>query len=68
MNICEKKILKLSRKAQQELPKFERVWEAGQKSVKEIINSIPEFLIILDEFETQIEKESFRNRVMRKLE
>lgn len=66
-NDSRKKILQLSRKAKQKLPRFEKVWDAGQKSIKEIMKSTPGFLNALDEFENQIEEERFKDRALKRL-
>ena len=62
-----KKILQLSEKANTELPKFEKIWDAGQKSIREILEPNMEFFKYLEEFETQINNKSFKDRAIEHL-
>lgn len=62
-----KKMIQLSDKAKQELPKFEKVWNAGQKSIRDILNSNTAFLDNLAKFEQEVKVESFQSRAMEHL-
>ncbi len=62
-----KKILTLTEKALSELPKFEKVWNAGQKSIRDILKGNVEFFESLDKFELQIVKKSFKERAVKYL-
>ena len=62
-----KKILLLSTRAKKMLPKFEKVWDAGQKSVQEILKANTKFIADLEQFENEIKNESFKERATRKL-
>lgn len=62
-----KKQLKLSKKALKELPKFERVWDAGQKSIKDILKGNKEFISSLEKLEQQLDKIDFKERALRYL-
>jgi len=57
-----KKNLTLSKKALNELPKFKKVWNAGKKSIRDILASNESFLPSLEKFEIQITKMDFENR------
>ncbi len=63
-NDNRKKNLMLSAKAEAEFPKFEKVWDAGQNSVREILEETPEFIGSLEVFENQIRNKSFRDRAL----
>jgi DNA-binding MarR family transcriptional regulator len=67
-NDSRKKILTLSKRAKRELPKFEKVWDAGQKSIREILKTKKEFINYLEIFETEIKLHSFNERALTKLE
>ena len=57
-----KKTLSLSKKAITSLPDFEKVWDAGQKSIREIIKSNINLLDNLTEIESVLQKKSFNKR------
>ena len=63
-----KKILRLSSKAEAEFPKFEILWEAGCKAVKEIMELNPEFSGALEQFEDAVYQKSFKDRAIGYLE
>ena len=62
-----KKIIKLTKRARDEMPRFERIWDAGQKSIREILESNMDFFSSLEEFENQIKIKSFKVRALEKL-
>ncbi len=62
-----KKILKLSAKAKNNMPKFELIWNAGQKTIKEVLKTNSQFLKNLENFELQIYEKSFKERASEKL-
>lgn len=66
-NDSRKKIVQLSNKAKKELPKFEKIWDAGQKSIKEILESNTAFLEGLEAFEIQIDSKNFKTRALEHL-
>ncbi len=59
-----KRQLQLSQKSISKLPKFEKIWHAGQQSIKEMLEANQEFLNLLENFEQQIEDKSFKERVL----
>lgn len=59
-----KKQLHLSKKALNELPKFERIWDAGQQSIKDILATNNEFIGALEKFEKEIERNNFKDRAL----
>ena len=63
-----KKQLQLSKKAQNALPKFERIWSAGQQSIKDMLKMNDEFLITLEKFEREIERKNFKDRTLTHLQ
>lgn len=62
-----KKILRLSQKAVKNMDKFEKIWQAGQDSVKEMLKLNSQFLISLERFELQNELKSFADRAKEKV-
>ena len=62
-----KRQLQLSQKAISELPRFEKIWHAGQESIKEILEANQAFLDLLGNFEQQIEQKGFKERVLKHL-
>ena len=62
-----KRKLQLSQKAISELPRFEKIWHAGQESIKEILEVNQAFLDLLENFEQQIEQKGFKERVLKHL-
>ena len=62
-----KKILRLSAKAKKNMPKFEKIWDAGQNSVREMLKSNHDFLSSLDIFELQHESKNFAERAKAKI-
>ncbi|MFA8342877.1 MAG: MarR family winged helix-turn-helix transcriptional regulator [Rhodothermaceae bacterium] len=57
-----KKNIQLSKKAKKEFPEFLRVWNGGQKAVKQILRTNKHFLPALESFENQITAKSFNER------
>lgn len=55
--------LKLSEKAQQELPQFEQYWKAGNRAVEEMMNHSKKLLDLLEEVEDNMEKMDFTRRM-----
>lgn len=62
-----KKQLQLSKKALKELPKFERVWDAGQKSIRDMLKGNKVFFSSLEKFEQQLDKTDFKERALNHL-
>lgn len=62
-----KKLIFLSKKAKKELPKFEKIWDAGQKSIRQILKDNMDFFSNLEEFENQILLKSFKDRALENL-
>ena len=62
-----KKMIQLSDKAKLELPKFERVWDAGQKSIRDILSSNTNFLKNLADFEQEVKLKNFQSRALEHL-
>ena len=62
-----KKLIFLSEKAKKELPKFEKVWDAGQKSIRQILKDNMDFFNNLEEFENQILLKNFKDRALENL-
>ncbi len=62
-----KKTVELSEKAYLIFPKFERIWDAGQKAVKEMLTENPHFISALHEFEKQQNEQSFKDRALKHL-
>ncbi|WP_196894742.1 MarR family winged helix-turn-helix transcriptional regulator [Aureivirga marina] len=63
-----KQLLQLSAKAKENLPKLEKVWEAGRKSIMEILEGNETILEQLDEIENQISKMNYKQRVLKNLQ
>ena len=61
------KIIMLSKKAKKELPRFEKVWGAGQNSIKEIFEENTMFMKSLEDFENQIIIKGFKQRALERL-
>lgn len=62
-----KKQLRLSKKALKKLPEFERIWDAGQKSIRDILKGNEEFFNTLEKFEKQLDKTDFKERALNHL-
>ncbi|NOU59122.1 MarR family winged helix-turn-helix transcriptional regulator [Marinifilum caeruleilacunae] len=62
-----KKMIQLSDKAKLELPKFEKVWNAGQSSIRDILQSNTDFLNNLSDFEDKLKEKSFQQRALEHL-
>lgn len=63
-----KKNIRLSARARKRLPRFERIWAAGQASIREILGTDTAFFVQLERFETQIRAKSFAERAMEHLD
>jgi len=63
-----KRVLRLSRKAKLRLPKFERIWHAGQDSIREILASNKDFLGNLEKLEKELDRKSFAERAMERVD
>lgn len=59
-----KKQLQLSKKAIKELSRFEKVWNAGQKSIRDMLKGNKEFFGSLEKFEQQLDKIDFKERTL----
>ena len=63
-----RKVVSLSKKALSMLPKFERIWEAGQKAIQEMLTDNPAFMSALAAFEKQHAEAPFSQRALKQLE
>lgn len=63
-----KKMVELSAKAHRMMPKFEKIWSAGQSGVRELLETNPHFMTALDDIEKQLEQMSFCDRAIQKLD
>ncbi|KAB2868962.1 MAG: MarR family transcriptional regulator [Bacteroidales bacterium] len=62
-----KKMITLSAKAIDNMPKFEKIWDAGQRSVQQILEGTPYFMDALSDFERKHSEESFSKRALKNL-
>lgn len=62
-----KQILQLSKKAKRELPMLEKVWEAGEKTIKDILHDNKEIFEQLNMIEEAINKASYKERTIKHL-
>lgn len=62
-----KKNIRLSARARNHLPVFERIWAAGQESIKDIVDAQTAILTHLEYLEEQIRVKSFKDRAMEHL-
>ena len=63
-----KKVIQLSDKAIEKFPVFEKVWDAGQSVVKEMLKENNEFFEALKKLEDENQKNSFNQRIEKYLE
>ncbi|MEP5611869.1 MAG: MarR family transcriptional regulator [Cyclobacteriaceae bacterium] len=63
-----KKQLQLSEKARKELPHFEKVWNAGKASISKMIMEDVAFLSKLEEMESLLKDQNFKERILNQLE
>lgn len=56
------KIIELSAKSLQTFPKWERVWDSGQKAIAQMLEDNEAFLETLTAFENQQMKKAFKDR------
>ncbi|MEZ5357240.1 MAG: MarR family transcriptional regulator [Candidatus Zixiibacteriota bacterium] len=59
-----KKVLTLSIKAINLMPKFEHIWDAGQKSIRDILRSNKAFLQSVEAIEQELAEKSFTERAL----
>lgn len=62
------KILILSELAINRMPEFEKIWSAGQKSIKDLLGEDSSFFHDLNEFENKFAEKSFVERALKHLE
>ena len=62
-----RKNVSLSARAKRSLPRFHRIWDAGQEAIREILGPGTAFFEHLEHFETQVDKRSFRVRATERL-
>jgi DNA-binding MarR family transcriptional regulator len=62
-----KRQLQLSQKAIKKLPVFEKIWNAGQESIKKMLDKNGDFLHLLEKLEQQLEQKNFKDRVLNHL-
>lgn len=63
-----KKQVQLTQKAIDELPKFERIWHAGQKAIQEVLTANREFYDSLEKFEQALQHKDFEKRASENLQ
>ena len=61
------KIIELTAKSNQAFPKWEKIWDAGQKAVAEILEGNERFFEVFEAFENENAKQSFKERTQRLL-
>jgi ribosomal protein S18 acetylase RimI-like enzyme/predicted transcriptional regulator len=61
-----KRMLRLTAKAEEAMPEFERVWAAGTAGVKKMMNDV-DVLAFLDTLESRVEEKGFKNRTLEEL-
>ncbi|MBL4625488.1 MAG: MarR family transcriptional regulator, partial [Flavobacteriales bacterium] len=66
-NDGRKKQLQLSKKAILQFPTFEKVWNAGQLSIKEMLTGNKIFLEALTKFENKNQQNNFQKRAIKNL-
>lgn len=66
-NDGRKRQLRLTAKAKSELPKFEEVWNSGQRSIGQLLEQNESFMNILDRLEDQLKEKSFDKRITENL-
>ena len=59
-----KKNIRLSAKARGRMPDFERIWEAGQAAVRDILGHDTAFLRQLEAFEDRVGRKGFAERAL----
>lgn len=64
---ARKKKISLSPKAQQELPQFEIIWQAGQNAIRNMLLENEGFLLALEQMEMANQQASFEERVYQEL-
>lgn len=62
-----KRMLRLTAKAEKDMPEFERVWNAGTAGFKRMMQDV-DVLAFLDTLESRIEEKGFRKRTLEELE
>jgi len=63
-NDSRKQQLHLSKKALKELPKLEKIWEAGRKTIRDLVNDDPVFLEKFKELELREQQMGFKERTL----
>jgi|TARA_R110002096_G_C14528471_1_gene717537 DNA-binding MarR family transcriptional regulator len=61
-------LLKLTSKSKKELPKLEKIWNAGEKSIVDVLNNDTEIFNQLDQIEKAVSESSFKERTQIHLE
>ncbi|WP_370089482.1 MarR family winged helix-turn-helix transcriptional regulator [Ekhidna sp.] len=62
-----KKLFTLSLKAEENLPRFEEVWQAGTEGVKKLFSEDNNFLNTLEALEVQYSQKDFKERTLNEL-
>ena len=62
-----KKHFFLSAKAEENLPRFEEIWEAGTEGVKKLFSEDSNFLNLLEALEVQYSQKDFKERTLNEL-
>ena len=63
-----KRVYSLSEKALEQLPEFEKIWQAGTSGVKKLFHDSDAFLQQLESIEVQLSKEDFMTRTFNELQ
>lgn len=66
-NDSRRKMVKLTDRAQEELPKLERLWKAGENTIRKIFPEHDDFLDKLEIIENYYREESFMQRTLNEL-
>ncbi|MEQ9467519.1 MAG: MarR family transcriptional regulator [Ekhidna sp.] len=62
-----KKHFRLSEKAHENLPRFEKIWSAGAEGTKKLFPEGSNFMDLLELLEVQYSKQSFKDRTLNEL-
>lgn len=62
-----KQQLQLSEKALKELPRLEKLWDAGHQSIVDLLADSPDFLESLEKLEQKVREANFKERTLENL-
>ena len=63
-----KKMVRLSQKAKDWLPKFEKIWDAGTEGVQKLFSPDSDFMNQLEQLEIMYSQKDFKTRTLNELE